>query len=73
MIFSLQSDNLKKIFIEKITDLKELLKHEIMDLYSAERQIIEVLPTMIDKANNEALKNVLQQPSGNYERTQNKT
>src|SRR5580765_3924056 len=47
--------------MEKIIDLKELLKHEIMDLNSAEQQIIEALPTMIDKAKNEALKNALQQ------------
>lgn len=41
-------------------DLKDLLKHEVMDLYSAEEQIIEALPKMIKKANDPALKNALQ-------------
>jgi ferritin-like metal-binding protein YciE len=38
-----------------------LLKHEIFDLYSAEEQIIEALPAMIDKAKNTDLKNALQE------------
>ena len=45
--------------MEKIIDLSDLLRHEIMDLYSAEEQIIEALPKMIEKANNPALKNAL--------------
>ncbi|MEO8110969.1 MAG: ferritin-like domain-containing protein [Ginsengibacter sp.] len=45
--------------MEKITDLKDLLKHEILDLYSAEEQIIEGLPKMIEKANDAALKEAL--------------
>ena len=45
--------------MEKMNDLKDLLKHEIQDLYSVEEQIIEALPTMIDKANNISLKNAL--------------
>jgi ferritin-like metal-binding protein YciE len=45
--------------MEKMSDLKDLLKHEIQDLYSVEEQIIEALPKMIEKANNNALKNAL--------------
>jgi Uncharacterized protein conserved in bacteria len=45
--------------MEKMNDLKDLLKHEIQDLYSVEEQIIAALPTMIDKANNISLKNAL--------------
>ncbi|MEP6948688.1 MAG: ferritin-like domain-containing protein [Ginsengibacter sp.] len=43
----------------QITDLKDLLKHEILDLYSAEEQIIDSLPKMIEKANNAQLKGAL--------------
>lgn len=46
--------------MEKVIDLKDLLKHEIMDLYSAEEQIIEALPMMIEKAGNDKLKAALQ-------------
>lgn len=42
-----------------MNDLRDLLKHEIEDLYSAEEQIIEALPLMIDKAENPNLKNAL--------------
>ncbi len=45
--------------MEKITDLKDLLTHEILDLYSAEEQIIEGLPKMIEKANDAELKEAL--------------
>ncbi len=47
--------------MEKVIDLKDLLKHEIVDLYSAEEQIIEALPLMIEKAGNEKLKATLQE------------
>jgi ferritin-like metal-binding protein YciE len=43
----------------QITDLSDLLKHEILDLYSAEVQIIDALPKMIDKAKNRQLKTAL--------------
>jgi ferritin-like metal-binding protein YciE len=36
--------------MEKMRDLKDLLIHEIQDLYSAEEQIIEALPSMIEVA-----------------------
>ena len=42
--------------MEKMSDLRDLLKHEIYDLYSAEEQIIKALPAMIEKANNWQLK-----------------
>ncbi|MEP6584247.1 MAG: DUF892 family protein [Ginsengibacter sp.] len=45
--------------MEKIIDLKDLLKHEILDLYSAEEQIIEGLPKMIEKATDPQLKQAL--------------
>lgn len=45
--------------MEKMNDLKDLLRHEIEDLYSAEEQIIKALPSMIEKANNATLKNSL--------------
>lgn len=45
--------------MEKIIDLKDLLKHEILDLYSAEEQIVEELPIMIENANNPDLKKAL--------------
>lgn len=45
--------------MKKIIDLKDLLKHEILDLYSAEEQIIEGLPGMIENANKPALKEAL--------------
>lgn len=45
--------------MEKIIDLRDLLVHEILDLYSAEEQIIEALPNMIEKASNMELKEAL--------------
>jgi ferritin-like metal-binding protein YciE len=45
--------------MNKMNQLKDLLKHEIHDLYSAEEQIIEALPKMIVKANNNKLKQSL--------------
>ena len=47
--------------MENMNQLRDLLKHEIKDLYSAEEQIIEALPKMIDNANNNQLKKALQQ------------
>ena len=42
--------------MQPMINLTDLLKHEILDLYSAEEQIIEVLPEMIEKAKNAELK-----------------
>jgi ferritin-like metal-binding protein YciE len=47
--------------MEQMISLRDLLKKEIMDLYSAEEQIIEALPAMIDKAKNTNLKKALQE------------
>jgi ferritin-like metal-binding protein YciE len=47
--------------MEKMNDLRDLLKHEIEDLQSVEDQILEALPKMIDKANNPDLKKALQE------------
>ena len=47
--------------MEKMINLRDLLVHEIQDLYSAEEQIIEGLPAMIEKANNKQLKQALQE------------
>ena len=47
--------------MENMNQLRDLLKHEIKDLYSAEQQIIEALPKMIENANNNQLKKALQQ------------
>ena len=44
-----------------MVNLKDLLKHEVQDLYSAEEQIIEALPAMISKAKNKSLKKALQE------------
>jgi ferritin-like metal-binding protein YciE len=51
---------IKNLFMENMNQLKDLLKHEVEDLYSAEEQIIDALPKMIEKANNEKLKQALQ-------------
>jgi ferritin-like metal-binding protein YciE len=50
---------IKNISMAQLIDLRDLLKHEILDLYSAEEQIIEALPKMVDKATNVQLKKAL--------------
>lgn len=45
--------------MENMNDLNDLLKHEIQDLYSAEEQILEALPKMVDKAKHPELKKAL--------------
>jgi ferritin-like metal-binding protein YciE len=45
--------------MEEMKDLRDLLVHELEDLYSAEEQIIEGLPGMIDAAQNKELKKAL--------------
>ena len=47
--------------MENMNQLRDLLNHEIKDLYSAEEQIIEALPKMIEKAKSKQLKKTLQQ------------
>lgn len=46
--------------MEKLQDLRALLIHEVMDVYSAEEQIIEALPMMIESATNPKLKKALE-------------
>jgi ferritin-like metal-binding protein YciE len=45
--------------MEKMINLKDLLMHEVQDLHSAEEQIMEALPGMINKAGNASLKKAL--------------
>ena len=45
----------------KLESLHELFVEELQDLYSAETQIIEALPDMIEEASSTELKNALQQ------------
>src|SRR5512133_3074775 len=47
------------ILSKKINSLEELLVHELKDVYSAEKQLVKVLPTVIDKASAPQLKNAL--------------
>ena len=47
--------------MEKMIDLKDLLKHEVLDLYSAEEQIIKAMPAMIEKAKDSTLKKALEE------------
>ncbi|HEV7350238.1 ferritin-like domain-containing protein [Telluribacter sp.] len=44
----------------KLKNLDDLLVHQLQDLYSAETQIIEALPLMQEKAQNEKLKKAFQ-------------
>lgn len=48
--------NLVFTMAEEMKTLEDLFIHEMMDLYSAEKQIIEALPQMIEKAHNPKLK-----------------
>lgn len=47
--------------METMINLNDLLKHEILDLYSVEEQIIEAMPAMIEKARNPELKKALRE------------
>ena len=47
--------------METMINLTDLLKHEILDLYSVEEQIIEAMPAMIEKAKNPELKRALRE------------
>jgi ferritin-like metal-binding protein YciE len=46
--------------MEKLSDLRALLVHEVKDVYSAEEQILTALPGMIENASNSQLKKALQ-------------
>ena len=45
--------------MEPLVNLRDLLQHEVDDLYSAEEQIIEALPKMSEKATDRELKKAL--------------
>lgn len=47
--------------MDKMTDLKALLKHDVQMLHSAEEQIIEAMPAMIAAAENPPLKRALEE------------
>lgn len=47
--------------MDNMNHLRDLLVHDVHDLYSAEEQIIKALPAMIEKANNPQLKQALEQ------------
>ncbi len=49
----------KRKIMEPLVNLRDLLQHEIDDLYSAEEQIIEALPKMAENATNSELKKAL--------------
>jgi ferritin-like metal-binding protein YciE len=51
----------KNYVMEKMKGLKDLLIHEIQDLYSAEEQIIEAMPLMIEKAKDGKLVSALKE------------
>src|SRR5215203_1265891 len=46
--------------MDNLNHLRDLLVHDVNDLYSAETQIIEALPAMIGKATNQQLKQSLE-------------
>ncbi len=54
--------------MDNLINLRDLLDHEILDLHSAEKQIIEGLPAMIDNASDPQLKSAL---SEHLEETRN--
>lgn len=45
--------------MKAIRNLEDLFYHELQVLWSAESMLVEAMPAMIDKANNEGLKNLL--------------
>lgn len=47
--------------MDNMNDLRDLLLHDLQDLYSAEEQIIAAMPAMIDKANDTRLKRALEE------------
>ncbi|MBY6241624.1 ferritin-like domain-containing protein [Methylosinus sp. Sm6] len=48
------------LFTRDIESLDDLFLHQLQDMYYAEKQIIKAMPTMIDSASSEALKDALQ-------------
>lgn len=58
--------------MEKLVNLKDLFEHEIKDLYSAEKQLMETLPKLAKKASSDSLKkafeNHLEETKKQFER-----
>jgi len=58
--------------MSKLKNLEELFHHELKDLYSAEKQLLEALPKMAEKANDPKLKQAfeshLEETKGQKER-----
>lgn len=52
--------SLKICVMDNLNHLRDLLVHDVNDLYSAEGQIIDALPAMIRKATNQQLKQALE-------------
>jgi ferritin-like metal-binding protein YciE len=51
----------RKIMAKKLNDLKDLLEHELKDLYSAEHQVSKALPKMAKTAKNKKLRTAFEQ------------
>lgn len=49
------------IMSDKQQNLQDLLEHEVQDLYSAEKQLIEALPKMAQKASDNQLKQAIKE------------
>ena len=47
--------------MEKMQDLRALLKHDVQMLHSVEEQLVEAMPAMITRATNPALKQALEE------------
>ncbi|MBX6366240.1 MAG: ferritin-like domain-containing protein [Gemmatimonadetes bacterium] len=47
--------------MDKLTDLNDLFQHELKDLYSAEQQILKVLPKMADATSHDELRRAFQE------------
>ena len=45
--------------MSKMENLRDLLEHQIKDLYSAEKQIIDALPKVMENTKNEELKTIV--------------
>jgi ferritin-like metal-binding protein YciE len=60
-VFTLFLFQQKTNFMEKMNDLRALLKHDVQMLYSAEKQLVEAMPAMVARATNPALKQALQE------------
>jgi len=51
----------KTFFMDRMNDLRDLLRFDVQHLCSIEEQIIKALPAMIDKARNPQLKHALEE------------